>query len=57
MCDRQHQAAAQNISGGAAGNDRDDLKGVRVLLSVLSWLVNREVYYTFFYFYFFLISF
>lgn len=44
VSDRQHKAAAQNISGAAAGNDGDDLKGMRVLYSILSWLVNREVY-------------
>ena len=48
VCDRQHQAAARSTSGGIAGNDRDGLRGVRVLHSVLSWLVNREVYYIFF---------
>lgn len=47
MCDRQHQAAVQNISGGTAGNDRDNPGGVRILHSVLSWLVYRDVYYIF----------
>jgi len=47
VCDRQCQTAAQNISGGAAGNDRDHPGGVRVLHSVLSWLVYSEAYYIF----------
>lgn len=49
MCDRQHPAAAQSVSEGSAGNNRDDLKGVRVLYSVASWLVNREAYYVYFF--------